>query len=51
MLVVVLTYFDVSGLVGAHVGMTTLVDDVLTVFSVEKVARQGSHEYSPILQV
>ena len=31
-LVAVLTSFDVSGPVGAHVDMTTLGDDVLTVF-------------------
>ena len=31
-MLVVLTSFDVSGPLGAHVDMTTLVDDVLTVF-------------------
>ena len=31
-LVAVLTSFDVSGPVGVHVDMTTLGDDVLTVF-------------------
>ena len=50
-LVAVLTSFDVSGPVGVHVDMTTLGDAVLTVFSVEKLDWQDSHEYSPILQM
>ena len=50
-LVAVLTSFDVSGSVGVCVDMTTFGDDVLTVFSVEKLDWQDSHEYSPILQM